>query len=812
MRPSLALALLLGATGCASEQYARLYASQEKAPSYSWDDIAALDHMGPTMVDGGVNFATFSARAERIDLLIFEDPESDLPTREFPMTREGDVWNVFVEGIGVGTHYGYRAFGPNWPYSEAWFPGSTEGFLADVDAQGNRFNPNKLLTDPWGRAVHREFDWSKGSSASGPHRYKLSYAASPKSVIVQSDYEWSGNEEAWQARRRAGDVWQDNEVIYYEVHPKGLTANPASGVDHPGTFRGIGEMAPYLADLGITSLELLPIHEKPDDGGYWGYNNISFFAPELGYSAAWQTDGDPREVIDEFKWMVDQLHQYEIEVVIDVVYNHTGEGGLWREKLFFEEFSDAYEVNFDPKEVAGIYNMRGLDNWSWYALSPDGQTYWNNTGVGNQTRPNNTPMEHLIMDSLLFMVEELHVDGFRFDLAGILGEPDLDYNDWVDPAETVLQQIIDHPTMQERNIRIVAEPWTAAGSGPGIGGFPNSSDVDGYGWGEWNAHFRDWWRSFVNDDGWALNSVDGLDGGAVMTGSYDLYAWNGRKPTHSINLVTVHDGFTMYDLMSYSEKQNGCGLLNPICCDDPTSAWCDDDSGEDHNRSRNWSETYGDEGEAVKRQMMRNLFTALMISHGTPLIYGGDEWMRTQYGNNNAYSTWADNEWNWFRWGEWQSTFNKNRYRMHDFVRNMTRFRLDHAYAFAPSEYGGGMPFSWKTADNGEMQDADWSGRAIMVHYYDDGGGDYGPELAVLINMNRDDTTFTLPGGRQWAVVVDTQRYYDLPGDPNESDGWFSDNPDADPTLSRNVTPDAQDTVGTTYTVKGSSIVIVEQR
>ena len=808
LRPLAALVLLL-LTGCASQEYAHLYETMEKAPSLTWDDIEAMDHMGPTLVDGGVNFTVYSQRAEKLQLLIFEDPTRDLPTRTYDMVQKGDVWNIFVGGVGLGTSYGYRAWGPNWPYDPDWVPGSTVGFLADVDEGGNRFNPNKLLFDPWGKALDRDFDWSRGSSASGPQRYSYDYAAASKSVIVDSSYAWSDTEDAWRAHRQAGDLpgHADNQQVFYEVHPKGLTANPASQVDHPGTFRGLGEMAGYLQDLGITSVELLPIHEKPDDGGYWGYNTLSFFAPEVRYSAAWQADGDPRGVVDEFKEMVDQLHQHDIEVVVDVVYNHTGEGGLWREKLFFQTFDQADAVNFDPKEVAGIYSYRGLDNHAWYALSPDGQTYWNNTGVGNESRANNVPMQHLIMDSLHFMVQDLHVDGFRFDLAGILGEQDLNYNSPIDASQTVLQTIVDDPILKQYHTRVIAEPWTAAGTGPGIGGFPEATDGS-TGWAEWNAHFRDWWRSFVNYDDWALNSVEGLDGGGVITGSSDLYAWNGRNPPDSFNFVTIHDGFTMYDLFSYNQKQNDCGLLNPICCTDPSSAWCDTTSGEDNNRSRDW----GQDQEPFKRQQMRNLFAAMMISQGTPLLLGGDEWIRTQYGNNNAYSSDADNEWNWFRWGEWESTFNKHRYRMHDFVRQLVAFRKAHTYALSPATYGGGMPFTWKNIDNQDMSGSDWGGRAVMMHYYDDGSGDWGPELAVLINMNRSDTTFTLPGGRSWAAVLDTQEYYDMPGDSSEADGWFTDHTAADPYLSGNITPDSQDVVGASYTVKASSIVILEQR
>ena len=800
------LAILLS---CASDNYTRLYHIEDKAPSLSWEDIENLDHMGPTLVDRGINFAVYSENATRIEIALFDDPESELPTQQFEMTRQGDVWNVYVEGVGLGQHYGYIAWGPNWPYDEEWYPGSTIGFLSDVDRNGNRFNPNKLLFDPWGLALHRDHDWSKGSTASGPGRADVTYDAAAKTVVVDPDYTWSEEEATWLALRESGDhpghTWED--LVIYEVHPKGFTKNPASGVAHPGTYRGIGEMAAYLQDLGVNAVELLPIHEKPLDGGYWGYNSLSFMAPELTFSASYASTGEVDGIIEEFQWMVDQLHQHDIEVLIDVVYNHTGEGGLWRERLYFESYDDAYAVNFDPKEVAGLYSYRGLDNSAWYALSPDGQTYWNNTGVGNQTRPNNTPMERLIMDSLHFYVEELHVDGFRFDLAGILGEEDLNYNNWIDPSQTILQDIVDDPILQKANTRLISEPWTASGTGPGIGGFPAASNGSGYAWAEWNAHYRDWWREIVNNDDWALNSniTEGVDGGSVLLGSEIVYGWNGRQPHHSINFVTVHDGFTMYDLFSYDEKQNGCGLLNPVCCDDPMSVWCDEESGEEHNRSRNW----GQDNEPFKRQQMRNLFVAMFISRGTPLILGGDEWMRTQFGNNNAYSDSSDNEWNWFRWGEWRSMSSPQRARMHDFVRDLASFRSSHLAALNPTTHDGGMPLSWKNPYNEDMSDTDWGGRSMAMHFYDDGTADQ-PELYILINMDRDAVSYTLPTGRTWGRVLDTQSYFDTPGTSSESGGYFDEFPDADQYASANITLENPEVVEDAYTVAGTSIVVLE--
>lgn len=771
----------------------RLYKTEVVGPGLDEAEVANFEQMGPVMLDKGVNFSIFSANAERVELLLFDDPEADRETRRFPMSRVGDngIWSIYVEGIGVGQHYGFIAFGPNWTYDEEWIPGRIDGFVADVDTAGNRFNPNKLLIDPYAKAVHRDHDWSRGSLASGPDRTESTLGAGAKSVIVESKYEWSDHEAEWRENRKnpdwEGHGWEDQ--IIYEVHLKGMTADPASGVEHPGTYRGMGEMAPYLSDLGITAVEFLPIHEKPLDGGYWGYNNISFFAPEISYAA---TD-DPLEVIDEFKAMVDALHQEGIEVYVDVVYNHTGEGGLWREKIELNDtsFGDTDTlINHDPEEVAGLYSWRGLDNASYYALSNDGQTYWNNTGVGNQTRANHDPMRNLTIDSLRWMVEELHVDGFRFDLAPVLAEKDKTYNEWAPVDTTVLQDIIDDPVLREHNARIIAEPWSIQGFY--LGQFPKGSEDGSVAWGEWNAHFRDTWRSFVNEDQYSLSSSEGPIGiGAALTGSYDLFGDDGRRPYHSVNFITVHDGFTMYDLVSYYEKRNGCGPLNPVCCDDPNSAWCDKQSGEEHNRSRDWGE------EATKRQMIRNFFAALMLSHGTPLILGGDEWMRTQLGNNNAYSTQADNEFNWLQWGNYRAK--DEAHRMHDFVRDIIAFRKAHDYAFVPTSYEDAAPFAWKSASNGDQPD--WNSRHLMKHYYDDGSGALeGPEILLLINMERGPVEFTLPSGRSWNRVIDTQAYFDQAE-------YLADVDDV--RESHNIRlSDPEPIVDGTYTAMGSSFVV----
>ena len=805
-RPQLVLLTSLALAACPSGDAPKLYKTEGKAPSLDAAAIENLDHLGPTLTDKGINFGVYSERAERVDLMLFDDPEAKLPTKQFKMERFGDVWNLYVEGVGLGQHYGYIAFGPNWTYESSWFPGQIDGFKSDVDAEGNRFNPNKLLFDPYGKAFHRDHDWSKGNLASGPARTDVTYAASAKSVVVKSEYAWTATEQSWRDKRQdekwVGHRW--NDLIIYEMHLKGFTASTASGVTHPGTYLGLAEKAAYLKKLGINAVEVMPVFEKPVDGGYWGYQTLSFFAPELSYASKRRGP----EVIDEFKYMVDVLHQNGIEVILDVVYNHTGEGGFWRSKIEQDVSPvptfDSQLVNFDPKEVAGLYAYRGLDNHAYYSLSPDNQTYWNNTGVGNETRCNHRPFRRLILDSLRYWVEEMHVDGFRFDLAPIMGAKDKDYNTWDDVKNTVLQEIIDDPRLQKYNTRIIAEPWAAGGysnssppesaqnyGGVRVGSFPSAANKAGTGWYEWNGRFRDWWRAFINFDDFKLNSTEVKDGGFFLTGSTDWYAWNGRKPYHSVNFITVHDGFTLYDMFTYGMKRNKCGPLNPVCCDQPNSPFCDRDSGESNNRSRDW----GADNEHLKRQMMRNAYAAMMISHGTPMIYGGDEWMRSQLGNNNAYSQGADNAYNWFDWGAWEPSPERNR--MFDFVKEIIRFRKEYGYAVAPAEYTNAALPKWRSPANTDT--VNWGGKALMQLYDDKSKGD---QLLVLINMEPSAVDFTLPPGTQWSRLFDTQPYFDLPATLTQLG--------ADPKKSLNINLDAPEVVNTpTYGVPSRSIVVL---
>jgi glycogen operon protein len=850
----LAVGLPLG-LGCAPADLPRLYRASPLPPSGAqvettpamWHQKAAGTRvlvsdelvknqylLGPQLVSNergdflGVNFSVYSQRAEKMQVLLFDDPESDLPTRQFDMTRRGDVWNVFIEGVGLGQHYGYIAWGPNWRYDPTWFPGSTAGYVTDVDEAGNRFNPNKLLFDPYCTVFHRDHDFAKGSPGTGPFRASVSYGAAMKCRIERSQYRWSPGEQDWQAKRKAGTLagHGPNDAILYEVHAKGYTANTASGVLHPGTFRGFAEKADYLASLGVNAVELLPPFEKPLDGGYWGYNTLGFFALENTYLSR----NDQAFGLDEWKAMVEALHARGIEVIVDVVYNHTGEGGLWRQKIY--QTNVAQPWNLDPSETASNYSFRGLDNAAYYALPPTGgREYCDYTAVGNTTRCNGPAMQRLIIDSLRYWVVEMHVDGFRFDLAPALGAKDLAFANcptsqtknsngiqW-DPANTLVQAIADDPVLLAHKSRLIAEPWGAGGYH--LGGF-TASTKGGAGWGEWNGRYRDWWRSFTNDDNWPLNQQqDGSDFGALLSGSQATYGQNGRGPFSSVNFVTCHDGMTLYDILSYDKKVNGCSPLNPVCCTDPLSAFCHEaaNSGTDDNRSRNWSAggpcgaktcgwmtaCYNGEcidAEALKRQLARNFFTAMLVSAGTPMLFGGDEWLRTQLGNNNTYTPEADNSYSWHDWGQWQAQ--PERWRMVDFVRQLIRVRKRFADVIAPAAYGVMTEASWRNADGSLKQGAAWNNRSIQVLYpagKAPQGGSHGA-LALLINFEGTDVNFTLPAGAGWKRLADTQLYFDTPA-------WLTQQ-NQSLTSTANATLEQDAVVGNSYLVKSRSMVVLE--
>jgi len=757
----------------------------------------------------------FSENATRIELALFDEPDSSQPTQQFLMEQYGDVWNLYVEGLGVGQHYGYVAWGPNWEYREDFYPYSVLGFSADADSDGNRFNPNKLMLDPYAKGYHRAHDWLAGSAASGPWRDESTYAAGSKSVIVASDYEWGAEEEDYRQRRADDGVHGWNDLIMYEVHVKGFTNNSASGVEHPGTYRGFGEKAEYLADLGITAVELLPIHMKEHSlGGYWGYSNLSYFAPEMSYSDEYLRTGEPFEVIDEFKYMVEELHKHDIEVILDVVYNHTGEGGLWQDRFCYgtDPETDCYDVRWE--EVTSMFSYRGLDNSAYYFVHEDGHQFIDHTGVGGDFRASYRPGKALILDSLRWYVEELHVDGFRFDLAAVLGQDPNNPDKW-DPSNAVLQESVDDELLQQYNTRLIAEPWPwgshsdyTGSNGNYLGDYPSSSNDPDIAFAEWNGGFRDWWRRFINDPWDEYYDLDEreywetVNGGEAITGSAALFGDDGRGPQHSINFITVHDGYTLYDLFSYDEPRNACSPVNPICCESPFSVWCEWQYHAPHGYGE---KDWGGDNEPLKRQLMRNAYVGMMISHGTPLILGGDEWMRTQFGNTNAYSQQSDNDANWFRWGEWTNDSTYMRHRMHDFVTKVIQFRKDHAAALAPDDFDA-VNVDWRSPyDANASGSADWESRSVIVLYEPQDGG---KKVAALVNMEDFDLDFGVPPG-DWSLAIDTQWWYDAPGNSSETEGWFADHPDADPYASRNIDTNPDSEVSGTYGVKARSIVVI---
>jgi isoamylase len=516
--------------------------------------------IGSTYSAKGVNFSLFSKHAEKVDLLFFDSQEQVEPSFVFhlnPMVNKTyHYWHVFIPEIQPGQYYGYRVWGPYDP------------------GRGMRFDPTKVLLDPYAKAV-----------AFSP--------SSPKSVVVDiKAYDWEGDEPL--AR-------PFSQTVIYEMHVSGFTKNPNSGVQEAlrGTYAGMIEKIPYLVDLGITAVELLPVFQfdpRTEDGriNYWGYNPVSFFAVHEGYSSK----GGSISALDEFRDLVKALHRAGIEVILDVVYNHTAEGG----------------------DGGPTYSFKGIDNVMYYALEDDFK-YSDYSGCGNSLKANNPIVRRMILDSLHFWVKEIHVDGFRFDLASILSR-DGDGNLIESPP--ILWDIETDPVLA--GIKLIAEAWDAAGMYQ-VGTFIGDS------WKEWNGRFRDDVRSFVRGDEGKIKPFV-----SRMMGSPDLFGHQEREPEQSINFVTCHDGFTLYDLVSYSHKHNELnGEENRDGSDDNLSWNCGAEGPTE------------DGGIAkIREQQIRNFFTLVLLAVGTPMISMGDEIKRTQLGNNNPYC--QDNELSWFDW------------------------------------------------------------------------------------------------------------------------------------------------------------------
>jgi glycogen operon protein len=525
---------------------------------------------GAVLHDGGVQFVVYSRSATGMRVLLYDRPDADEPAEVVPFDpnadRWGDIWSIFVPGLRPGQLYHLQADGPFDP------------------ERGQRFDGRARLVDPYARALAGDF------SLDGDGRL-----LPPKCVVIDDAFDWQGDRHL---RRELADT------VIYELHVRGFTASPTSGVEHPGTYRGVIEKIPYLKSLGVTAVELMPVHEFaeriPSPAGtprtnYWGYDPLAFFAPHAGYAAATEPGGQVRE----FKEMVRALHAAGIEVILDVVFNHTAEGN----------------------ELGPTLSFKGLENRVYYMLGDGGSTYRNYTGCGNTINGNHPIVRELIFLCLRHWVHNYHIDGFRFDLASILSR---DRNGDILPNPPVVEVITEDPLLADT--KIIAEAWDAAGAYQ-VGSFASLR------WAEWNGRYRDdvrrYWRGDYAQTGHLATR---------LAGSSDLYGDDGRQPFHSINFVTSHDGFTLQDLVSYREKHNEAN-----------------GEGNRDGDNNNFSDNYGVEGAtrraditAVRSRQVRNLVATLLLSQGVPMLLAGDECRRTQRGNNNAWC--QDNDVSWFDW------------------------------------------------------------------------------------------------------------------------------------------------------------------
>jgi isoamylase len=659
--------------------------------------------LGATISGGGTNFAVASGVADGMTLCLFDaaGAETQVPLRDY----DDGVWHAFVPGIGAGQAYGYRAAGPYDP------------------ARGVRCNPAKLLLDPYARAVHGTVTFGPevlGYAAGDPDTASTldSAAQVPRSLVVDDTHRWSEAPAPW---HRYADT------VIYEVHVKGFTMrHPGVPPELRGTYAGLGHEAAiaHLLDLGVSAVELLPVHESvseaflPQRGltNYWGYNTIGYFAPHQGYSAAVRA-GRPGGQVAEFKAMVDALHAAGLEVILDVVFNHSAEGNQLGPTLCF----------------------RGLDNPAYYRLEPgDPRHYVDTTGCGNSLNVGDPLTLQLIMDSLRYWLTEMRVDGFRFDLAPALARQEGEF----EKRSAFLDMVAQDPIVSRA--KLIAEPWDVGQMDSyDLGGFPAL-------WREWNGKYRDTMRDF-----WRSHPVGLGEFASRFCGSADLYSGARRRPTASVNLITVHDGFTLRDLVSYNDKHNEAnGESNR--------------DGTDDNRSWNCG-TEGPTGDpavlALRARQSRAMLTTLLLSFGIPMLLGGDEMGRTQHGNNNAYC--QDTEIAWFDWSQPDAE-------LLDYTRRLVAFRRAHP-VFRRRQFLAGAEASqlrWFTPGGTEMTAADWSdGSALAVALYLDGSDDpdraadgtllLDDDFLVLVNAWWEPLDFTLPGTRAQAAWHDEIDSYD---------------------------------------------------
>ncbi len=657
--------------------------------------------LGAAPSPGGVNFSLFSSSATGVDLLLFSAHDSLEPfqTIRFDpyINKTFHFWHAFVRGLKPGMHYAYRVDGP-------------------PDSAGQRFNRNKVLIDPY---AHGNSDalWDRGSACTPEDNLRTSI----RSVVIDgSGYDWEGDKPL--NRPMA-------ECIIYEAHVRGFTQSPTSGVRHPGTFAGLIEKIPYLQDLGITAVELLPIFDFDEtavlrvvDGkplhNYWGYSTIGYFAPQSSYCLQPESGGHLRE----FRDMVKALHKAGIEVILDVVFNHTDEGN----------------------HQGPTYSFRGIDNRAYYLLVPWALEYYMDySGCGNTLNCNHPVAAKMIVECLIYWVQEAHVDGFRFDEGSILSRGE-------DGAPAVHPPLVWSIELNESlaDTKVIAEAWDAAGLYQ-IGHFPGDR------WGEWNGRYRDDVRRFVRGDAAVVGAL-----ASRLGGSADIYQERGGSPMNSVNFVTCHDGFTLNDLVSFNEKHNEPNGENN----------CD---GINDNLSWNCG-VEGDSGDpgidSLRSRQVRNFMAILLLSRGVPMFVAGDEVRRSQKGNNNAYC--QDNEISWFDW----TLVDKNSDLLR-FCRSMIRFRKMHAAVRRDQFFNGSM-------NERGLKDVLWHGTKLHSPGWDDAGArslamtlagfDGDSDLHVMFNMFWESLDFELPvvPGRRWRLAVDTAQPspHDIADPGSESD------------------------------------------
>ena len=663
--------------------------------------------LGATIYDDRVRFAIFSRHASRAWLMFFDRPDDDTPSHEFALDAKlnhtGDIWHIDVTGIGEGQLYLYRLDGPFQPEF------------------GHRFNPYKGLIDPYARALSHPFNSTQvdayAYNRSSPRQdltqsTRQNFGGLPKCVVIANDFDWQGDRPLNRPLRH---------TIIYEAHLRGLTIHPSARVSAPGAYLGLIELIPYFQELGITAIELLPIQafdhgatfKNPLTGqtltNYWGYNSISFFAVE-GYYSSQNPGSRPGQAVREFKEIVRELHQAGLEVILDVVYNHTAEGDHQGPTISF----------------------KGIDNQIYYLLEDNRRYYKNYSGTGNTFNCNHPVVRDLILDSLRYWVTECHVDGFRFDLASILGR---DRYGRLLENPPVVERIAEDPIL--RNAKIIAEAWDAAGAYQ-VGSFPGGR------WAEWNGRYRDDIRHFWRGD-------PGLVGALAtrFAGSSDLYLRDGRAPFHSINFIASHDGFTLNDLVSYNQKHNQANGQN-------------NQDGENYNISHNLGlegPTANPNIESRRSRRIKNFLATLMLSQGAPMFLAGDEFRRTQGGNNNAYA--QDNEVSWLDW-----SFKEKHADIYRFSREVIAFRKRHPIFYRPHFFSGKngqtIDIQWFSHTGGEP---DWGPQSqtlmclIDGHHELIGENRSDQDALIMFNNSPQALLFQLPPappGKYWKLVIDT--------------------------------------------------------